>query len=60
MQLFFFVVAMGDLVYDVKTMHDLCSLLTATGKLFLNGKLHIAVSWASLVFQKRFPDAVSI
>ena len=39
---------MSDLVHDVEAIHDLCYLLKA-----------IAVSRASPVFQKRFPDAVS-
>ena len=72
---FHFVVAIFDLVHDVKAMHGLCKLLTASGNLFLNmsdasetaicsfkGIFHIsefAVSQASLIFQKRFPDVVS-
>ena len=46
-----FVVAICDLVHDVETIVHLSYVLTASGK--------IAVSRASLIFQKRFPDAVN-
>ena len=32
--LFFFVVAMSDLVHDVEAIHGICKLLTASGNLF--------------------------
>ena len=35
-------------MHDFEALHSLCLLLTASGNL--------AVSWASLIFQKRFPD----
>ena len=50
--LFYFVVAMNDLLYNVETIHDLCYVI-----IFL--KMRIAVSLTSLIFQKRFPHAVS-
>ena len=59
LKLFCFVVAIFDLVHDVETMHNLCELLTASGNLFRNMSLELALSQASLIFQKRFPDALS-
>ena len=54
---------MCDLVHDVETIFHLSYVLTASGNLFFNMsdavKLQIAVSRASLIFQKRFPDAVN-
>ena len=65
------VVAMCDLVHHVKTKYNLHLLLAASENPFmhyecnfseicvLHGKLQLAVSRASIIFQKRFPDAVS-
>ena len=53
-----FVVAIFDLVHDVEAIHDLCYLLTASGNPFCNVS-DACVSRVSLIFQKRFPDAVS-
>ena len=50
-----FVVAICDLVHDEKTIFNLSYVLRASGNLLLQ----IAVSRASLIFQKRFPDAVN-
>ena len=52
--IFCFVVAIGlcDLVHDVETIFHLSYVLTASGN-------KIAVSRASLIFQKRFPDPVN-
>ena len=49
-----FVVTICNLVHDVETIFHLSYVLTASGNL---GK--IAVSQASLIIHKRFPDAVS-
>ena len=62
---FSFVVAIFDLVHDVEALHGQCKLLTASGNIFsvigrvMPKKLQIAVSRVSLLFQKRFPHAVS-
>ena len=61
---FSFVVAIFNLVHDVEAVHGQCKLLTASGNIFseigvMPVKLQFAVSWASLLFQKRFPHAVS-
>ena len=65
------VVAMCDLVHHVKTKFHLHLLLAASENPFmhyecnfseicvLHGKLQLAVSRASIIFQKRFPDADS-
>ena len=52
--IFCFSVAICDLVHDVETIFQLFYLLTASGNLQKN-----AVSRASLIFQKLFPDAVN-
>ena len=63
--IFCFVVAICDLVHSVEAMYDLPLVLTASGNMSDAGetlvclKLQFAVSRASLIFQKRFPDAVS-
>ena len=54
---FCFVVAMSDLVHQVKAICRLLKLLTACGNLFLN--MPIAVSRASFIFQKKFIHAVN-
>ena len=56
---FFFVVAICDLVHDVETMYGVMLPANSILKSFLKYLLQIAVSRASLMFQKRFPDAVS-
>ena len=59
--LFFFVVAIY--VHNVEAIPYLYQLLIASGNISLNMsdalKLQFAVSGASLIFQKRFPDFVS-
>ena len=62
--IFCFVVAICDLVHTVEAMYGLPEVLTASGKIFsekcvMPMKLQLAFSRASLIFQKRFPDAVS-
>ena len=47
-ELFYFVVAMGELVHDVEAIHGLCKLLTSNCN-----------SLVALIFQKRFLVAVS-
>ena len=54
--IFCFFVAICDLVQDVKTIFHLSYVITASENLFLK---IIVVSRASLIFQKRFPDAVN-
>ena len=58
---FCFVVAIFDLVHHVEAIFHLPCLLTACGNLFSNmsDARKTAVSWASLIFQKRFTHAVS-
>ena len=62
-KLFCFVVAMSALVDAMESIHGLCLLLTASGNLFLNmSDAHETANCsftAILIFQKRFPDAVS-
>ena len=61
--MFCFVVAICDLVHAVEAMYGLPYVLTASGNLFCNMsdplKRQFTVSHASLIFQKRFPDAVT-
>ena len=47
-------------MHNVEGIHDQCYLLIASGNLFRNmsNARETAVSRASLVFQKRFSDAV--
>ena len=54
--MFCFVGSMSDIVHDVEAIHDLCFLLTTSGNLFCNIS---DAREASLIFQKRFPDAAS-
>ena len=49
--------AICDLVHDVETIFHLYYVLTASGNLFRN--MSDACETASLIFQKRFPDAVN-
>ena len=51
------VVAICDLLHNVETAFHISYVLTASGNLFCN--MQIAVSRASHIFQKRFPDAVN-
>ena len=52
---FCFVVALSDLVHDEDTIHGIMVTANSNWKYFLK----IAVSQASLILTKRFPDAVS-
>ena len=67
--IFCFVIAICDLVHDVETIFHLSYALAASGNLFRNmtdasetancSFTEFAVSQGSLIFQKRFPDAVN-
>ena len=64
-KLFWFVVAIFDLVHDVEAVFHHPNVLTASGNLYCDMSdarktaAELAVSRASLIFQKRFPNAIS-